>query len=505
MEHSDTMEETLAELRKRLGEIADVQSAASLLSWDQETYMPKKAGPGRGEQLATLAGIAHRFFVSPELGALLDDLDAARDAISPADAKLVEVVRYEYARSMKLPEAFVQRFAQEQSRALEAWVRAREASDFQAFQPHFETLVDLSKEKAGYLGYEGSPYNALLDEFERGMTAEQLKVLFGELASQQSALVARIMESPNQPDTSWLTGEWDEQPQWDFTLRVLGDMGFDLEAGRQDKSVHPFTANFDVYDVRLTTRLSRTDLFSALMGSIHEGGHGLYIQGHDPADRRTPLLEGASLGMHESQSRMWENVIGRSLPFWCHYVPLLRDAFPGRLDGVTPEQVHRTVNRVQPSLIRVEADECTYNLHIILRFEIEVALMEGDISVAQVPEAWNAKMKEYLGLDVPDDTHGCLQDIHWSHGAIGYFPTYALGNLYAAQIGETMEKEMPGLWEDVAIGQFGELLAWLRENIHRHGRRKLAGEIVRDITGEDPSPAPYLRYLESKFSKLYAL
>ena len=499
------MDEKLTELRKRLGEIADVHSAAALLSWDQETHMPKKAGPGRGEQLATLAGIAHRFFVAPELGALLDDLDAAKDALSPADAKLVEVVRHDYARSTKLPEAFVHRFAQEQSWALEAWVKAREVSDFRAFQPHLETLVDLSKEKAGYLGYEGSPYNALLEEFERGMTAEQLKVLFSELASKQSALVARIIESPNQPDTSWLDGEWDEQPQWDFTLRVLRDIGYDLEAGRQDRSVHPFSTFFDVYDVRVTTRFSRTDLFSALMGSIHEGSHALYMQGHDPADRRTPLLDGPSLGMHESQSRMWENVIGRSLPFWRHYAPILAKAFPGRLESITPEQVHRAVNRVEPSLIRVEADECTYNLHIILRFEIEVALMEGDISVAQVPEAWNAKMKEYLGLDVPDDARGCLQDIHWSHGAIGYFPTYALGNIYAAQIGETMEKELSGLWEQVESGEFGELLPWLRENIHRHGRRKLAGEIVRDITGDDPSPAPYLRYLESKFSELYAL
>ena len=492
-------------LRERLGSVMDVRFATAVLQWDQEVNMPPRGAEGRGQQLATLSALAHRLFTDPEVGALLDSLSARRVTLSPEDASLVDVTRYDYLRATRLPESFVHEFTRECSRAYEVWVRARSESNFSLFLPRLERLVELSRQKADLLGYEGSPYNALLEEFERGMTTEQLKPLFAEVAAAQSQLVQRIAESPHQPDLSWLDGTWDERPKWDFSLRVLKDMGYDLEAGRQDKSVHPFSTQFDLYDVRVTTRFDPKELFSGLMGSIHEGGHALYMQGHAPEDRRTPLLDGASLGMHESQSRMWENVVGRSLAFWRHYLPVLRGYFPGRLDTVTPEEVCRAVNHVQRSLIRVEADECTYNLHIILRFEIEVGLIEGTLKVSEVPEAWNAKMKEYLGLDVPDDTHGCLQDIHWSHGAFGYFPTYALGNLYAAQLLETIERDIPGLWKQIEEGRFATLLEWLRDHIHRHGRRKLAPELLRDITGANLDWKPYYRYLEAKYGPLYGL
>jgi len=497
------MHSQLETLRTRLGELADIRAAIALLEWDQETYMPPKGSTARGKQVATLSAIAHRFFTAPELGDLLNELASAE--LGADDAALVSEALYDYKRATCLPESLVQEFAQEQSRAYHAWVKARQESSFNLFQPHLEKLLDMLKQKADLWGYEDSPYDALLENFERGMTAAKLRPLFSKLADEQSALVKRIGAAPRQPDLSWVGQEWNEQAQWDFTLRILADMGFDADAGRQDRSVHPFTTSFDVQDVRVTTRLDPRDPFSVISGSMHEGGHALFEQGFLEKDRRTLLAESPSLGIHESQSRLWENQIGRSLPFWRHYAPLLQRQFPGQLDAITAEQIYAAVNHVRPSLIRVEADECTYNLHIIVRFEIEVDLIEGRIGVGDVPEIWNEKMKTYLGIDVPDDARGCLQDIHWSHGAMGYFPTYALGNLYAAQLFDAAEKQIPDLWAEVESGNFSALLAWLRKNVHQHGRRKTAEEIVRDATGTEPDAGPYLRYLEKKYSGLYRL
>jgi len=499
------MEARLDTLREKLGQVADVRAAVALLEWDQETYMPPKGGPARGQQIATLSALAHRLFTDPALGAALRDLEDRADLLEPDDAKLVEETLYDYDRAAKLPEGFVQELAGEQSKAFQAWVKARKDSAFATFEPHLAKLVELLKQKADLLGYEGSPYNALLEDFERGMTAEQLRGIFAGLAPKQSALIRRIVESGRQPDTAWLEQDWDEGRQWSFTLRVLEEMGYDLEAGRQDKAAHPFTTNFDLADVRITTRLDPRNPFLALSASMHEGGHALYEQGFQEKDRRTTLANAPSLGIHESQSRLWENLIGRSLAFWQRYGDVMRQHFPGQLDGVTPEQLYEAGNVVEPSLIRVDADECTYNLHVILRFELETALIEGDLKVADVPEAWNAKVKEYLGIDVPDDARGCLQDVHWSHGAVGYFPSYALGNLYASQLFETILEAIPDLWDQVAAGEFAPLRDWLRSHVHQHGRRKLAREIVRDATGAEPSPEPYLRYLETKFSALYGV
>lgn len=494
----------LQTLRQKLGEISDIHNAIALLQWDQETYMPPKGAEARSWQLATLSALKHRLFTAESLGNLLHALHARSDALEPADAKLVEVTRDDYARATKLPEDFVHTFAAEQSHALEVWAEARRKSDFALFRPNLETLLRLARQKAEYFGYDDSPYDALVDEFERGMTTAELKRIFGGLAARQGDLVERIVNA-GRPALPWLAGKWEESAQWAFSLRVLEDMGYDFDAGRQDKSLHPFSIYFDTRDVRVTTRLSEEALFSSLMSSIHEGGHALYMQGHADSDRRTPLCDAPSLGMHESQSRMWENIIGRSLPFWRHYLPVMRTYFPGRLDGLTPEDLYAAVNLVEPSLIRVEADECTYNLHIIIRFELEVALIEGSLAVNDIPEAWNAKVKQYLGLEVPDDAQGCLQDIHWAHGAFGYFPTYALGNLYGAQLFEAMLEQIPGLWDAVGEGGFTPILAWLREHVHGHGRRKLAHELIRDVTGREPSPEPYLTYLESRFGALYNL
>ena len=491
-------------LKQEMGQVIDLNAAMSVLHWDQETFMPPKAAPARGRQLATLSALTHRMFTDKAIGERLKRL--RDDATLTDDEKcLVRETQHDYDLATKLPESFVETFSEEQSKAFQAWIPAREQSDFKQFQPHLEKLVELLRQKADYYGYEESPYDALMDEYERGMKSSTVKAIFNELAEKQSALVDEIVNSPNQPDVAWSQKQWDETAQWDFTLNVLKDMGYDFESGRQDKSVHPFTTNFDLYDVRITTRVHPEELFSCLTGSIHEGGHALYEQGFLPADQRTVLAEAASLGIHESQSRMWENIVGRSKPFWEHYTPAFQKQFSPELDSISADQIYRAINQVAPSLIRVEADECTYNLHIILRYEIEVGLIEGDIQVADIPEVWNAKIKEYLGLDVPDDTHGCLQDIHWSHGSIGYFPTYALGNLYASQLFEKMEQDIPNLWEAVRKGKSSVILNWLRTHVHELGRRKTAEAIVRDASGKEPTAEPYLAYLRKKYGELYQL
>ncbi len=495
--------ERFGEFLERLGEVIDLRAAAALLQWDQEVYMPPKGAEARGRQLATLSALAHRQFTCGAFGELLTALNAARGELTADQARLVDEARYDYDRATRLPERFVEAFAKAQSEAFAAWRAARGEARFALFEPHLARMVELLRERASHLGYTESPYDALLEDHERGMTKAQLDRLFSTLAPAQAALIERILSAPKQPDLTWIDQDWDESAQWAFTERVLRDMGYDFDAGRQDVSPHPFTTNFDMYDVRVTTRMNRRELFSALTGSMHEGGHALYEQGFLPSDRRTLLAEAPSLGIHESQSRLWENIIGRSLPFWKHYAPLLRAQYPGQLEHITAEQMVAALNRVQPSLIRVEADECTYNLHIILRFEIEVALIEGRLAVADVPEAWNARMKSLLGIDVPNDALGCLQDIHWSHGSMGYFPTYTLGNLYAAQLFEKIEADLPGVWADVERGDFAPLREWLRRNVHAVGRRMTAPELVRRVTGKEPSEQPYLAYLTKKYGALY--
>jgi len=491
-------------LKEEMGQVIDLNGAISLLHWDQETYMPPKAAPGRGRQLATLSALSHRMFTDKSMGERLKRL-SDDESLNADEQCLVRETLHDYELATKLPETFVETFSEDQSKAFQAWIPAREQSDFKQFQPHLEKVVELLRQKADYYGYEESPYDALMDEYEPGMKSSKVNRIFSELAEKQSVLVDEIVNSPKQPDVDWSLKNWDEGAQWEFTIQVLKDMGYDFEGGRQDKSVHPFTTNFDLYDVRITTRVHPEELFSCLTGSIHEGGHALYEQGFLASDQRTVLAQATSLGIHESQSRMWENIIGRSKPFWEHYTPAFQKQFSPDLVGVSSDQIYRAINQVAPTLIRVEADECTYNLHIILRYEIEVGLIEGDIKVADIPEVWNAKMKSYLGLDVPNDTQGCLQDIHWSHGSIGYFPTYALGNLYASQLFEQMEIDIPDIWDVVGKGDFSTILTWLRTNVHEVGRRKNAESIVRDASGKEPTAEAYLNYLRKKYGDLYEL
>jgi carboxypeptidase Taq len=495
------LDDKLKTLRERLGEISGVGAAIALLEWDQETYMPPQGAAGRGLQLATIVGIAHRLFTATDLGDLLRELRDERDKLCDDDNAIVSETLYDYERARKLPESFVKEFAEVQSAAFNVWMKAREESDFTQFKPYLSRIVELCRAKADMFGYEDSPYDALLEEFERGARTKSLKIIFAELAERQGALV-REASCRLTPVPEWLSQEWNDAAQWSLSIRMLKDIGFNMNAGRQDRSAHPFTTTIDYDDIRVTTRIHADQLFSGLLSSLHEGGHALYEQGFLEKDARTPLCQAPSLGMHESQSRLWENIIGRSLPFWEYYLPILREYFPGKLDSVNAEDIHRAINRVEPSLIRTEADECTYNLHIIVRFEIETGLIEGNVKVEDVPALWSEKMRKYLGIEAPNDAQGCLQDVHWSHGSFGYFPTYALGNLYSAQIFEKASQDMPHIWDDVASGNFSPLREWLRVNVHQRGRRKTAPELVMEITGMEPTADAYLRYLTKKCSSL---
>lgn len=491
----------LADLTETAHTLSDISAALAVLGWDQEVMMPPRAGEVRAHHLATLAGIYHEKLTAPRVG---DLLLAAEDApLSDTDRALVRELRRERDRAVKVPPALVRELAEAQARGVETWRRARPANDFAAFAPALEHLVRLNRQIAEHVGYTDTPYDALLDEYEPGMTARDVTALFEPLRDETIAVLRRIQASPP-VDTSILDGEWDEARQWDFGLRVLRDMGYDFDAGRQDRSTHPFTTSFGPpFDVRITTRVEPRLLTSALFSSIHEGGHALYELGFDPALARTPLANASSLGMHESQSRLWENFVGRGRPFWQRYFPILAATFPERLGAGDGERFYRAINHVAPSLIRIEADEVTYNLHIILRYELERALIEGDLAVADLPAAWNEKMRAYLGITPPNDADGVMQDIHWSSGAIGYFPTYTLGNLMAAQLYAALRERHPDFDARVARGDLRFILDWLREHVHCLGRTFSTAAIMEQATGHAPDARYFSRYLTDKFGAIY--
>ncbi len=501
------MNELLAELTEIAHTLSDIQAASAVLGWDQEVMMPPKGGEGRAYQLATLAGIYHEKLTAPRVGevlARLSDEMASRDGYSETERALVRELKRDHDLAVKVPSTLVKALAEAQVRGVETWRRAREADDFATFAPALEHIIDLKRQEADHLGYAETPYDALLDQYEPGMTARAVQALFTPLREQTIATLGQIREARVAPDMSILDGEWDVDRQWEFGMRVLRDMGYDFDAGRQDKSTHPFTISFTPpYDVRVTTRLDPHLLTSALFSTIHEGGHGLYELGFDPSLARTVLANCPGLSIHESQSRLWENMVGRGRAFWTHYYPLLVELFPDRLTADDFERFYLAVNQVQPSLIRVEADEVTYNLHIVLRFELETALLQGDLKVADLPTAWNEKMEAYLGITPPTNALGVMQDIHWGSGLIGYFPTYSLGNLIAAQLYATLREQYPDFDTRVARGDLGFILTWLRENIHRYGRIYPSAELVERATGHAPDPQSFARYIQDKYGALY--
>ncbi|MCG3778423.1 MAG: Thermostable carboxypeptidase 1 [Nitrospira sp.] len=505
---------TVEPLTTRLLEIQRINSAASLLSWDQETYMPAGGGEARAEQISTLQGIAHQKLVSPEIegllaawiapqtGAIQDSPGDAWDA--PSRALLREVWR-DYSRAKKLPSDFVITLSRECSLAQQVWAEAKKASNFALFLPNLRTILSLKQQEAHYLGYKDSPYDALLDAYEPGSTVATLRLLFAQVKARLVPLLQKIQNSQTLVDDSALFRSYDTAQQMEFGRLVLVAMGYDFERGRLDLSSHPFTTSFHPTDVRVTTRVFEHDLQSCLFSCIHEGGHGLYEQGLDTRYFGMPIGESVSLGIHESQSRMWENCVGRSRPFWRFFYPLLQQTFPQQLGSLDGDQFYAAINRVKPSLIRVEADELTYNLHIMLRFEIEQDLIEGRTSPENLPRIWNQKMQDYLGIVPSNDGEGVLQDVHWSFGAFGYFPTYTLGNLYSVQFYEQAKLEMPQLEASIEAGQLLELRRWLEQKIHRWGRMFTPDHLAQRVTGKSLDPEPFLSYVEKKYSEIYKL
>lgn len=500
------MEEKLNQLKTILNEVADINSASAVLGWDQQTYMPPGSAEGRGNQLATLGQIAHVKFTSDEVGNLLDELEplAAQLDSDSNDARLIKVTRREYDKNTKVPTEWVAEFARVTTVGQQVWQEARVANDFAKFQPYLEKIIDLRRQYAAIFAPYDHVYDPLLDDFEPGMKTAEVKEIFGRLRPQQVELIKAISERP-QVDDSFLRQSFDVQKQWDFGVEVITKIGYDWQRGRQDRSAHPFTTNFGIDDVRITTKFLPDFVSSAIFSTVHETGHALYEQGIDHALARTPLAGGASLGLHESQSRLWENLVGRSYPFWQHFYPRLQEFFPAQLGNVSLDTFYKGINKVKPSLIRIEADEATYNLHIMLRLELEIALIEGSLQVKDLPQAWNARMEEYLGVTPPNDKDGVLQDIHWSGGMVGYFSTYALGNLISAQLWERIHQDIPDLEDQIRRGEFSSLLGWLRTKIHRHGSKYEPQELMQRVTGSKIDPAPYVRYLTDKFSKVYDL
>ncbi|MEA2063806.1 MAG: carboxypeptidase M32 [Gemmatimonadota bacterium] len=494
----------LIEIRK---EVSLIDSISWLLQWDQETGMPARGNPWRAEQLAYLASSAHEKTIAPVVGELLsacEGTDLVSDARA-AEAVNVREIRRRYDKKTRLPRRLVEELARTTSLAHAAWIEARRERDFGVFRPWLEKIVTLKREQAEATGYEDSPYDALLDDYEPGEKGSHLKELFSGLRDGLVPLIEKITASPCQPGGSFLERDYPPERQRRFGEMAASSLGFDLSRGRLDEVVHPFCTTVGPEDVRITTRYDRSNFSQAFFGILHEAGHGMYEQGLDPEHFGLPAGEAVSLGIHESQSRMWENLVGRSRAFWVHFLPKLEGVFHETPGQVGLDDFVHAVNRVRPSFIRVEADEVTYNLHVIMRFELEMSLISGDITAGEVPTAWNELFKDYLGLEVPDDSNGCLQDTHWSLGLFGYFPTYCLGNLYSAQFFAAARREIPDLEAEFAAGRFDHLLTWLRENIHCQGMRYRADELVEKVTGESLSMDPLLDYLNSKYSALYKL
>jgi carboxypeptidase Taq len=499
-----SLADSLTELRRILARVNDIQAAESLMSWDQETGMPPEAARIRSLQMQTLATLAHETFTAGHVGALLGALEDA--GLTGLDADLVRVTRRDYERATKLPGAFVEERTRASNAAHHAWIEARKTNDFGHFAPHLETMFGLARQYADLVGYEAHPYDALLDDYEPGMRAAQVSRVFADLRARTRPLLGAITAAGDATDYGVLRRAFPASAQRDFALRVAREaFGLSPDFSRLDVSAHPFQTNFSRDDLRITTRFDEHYFPTSLFGTWHETGHAMYERGVSAALERSPLSRGASLGVHESQSRLFENLLGRSRPFWTRYFPLLAEAAPEVAGGLTPEAMYRAVNRVRPSLIRVEADEVTYNFHIMLRFELELALLQGDLAVRDLPEAWNARMHEDLGLKVPSDAQGVLQDIHWSAGLIGYFPTYSLGNLLSVQLLEAARTQDPAIAFGLERAEYAPLLAWLTEHVHQYGRSRTPEQITLGATGQPLGADAYVAYLHGKYGEIYGL
>jgi carboxypeptidase Taq len=495
------------ELYKNIKEIAILRSCESLLDWDERTYMPRNASEHRGNQMALLAGITHERFVSPRIGELLENL--TNDGIklnddTPDSANIREIKRV-YDKAVKVPKSLVEELSRTVVLSQGAWQEARAKSDFARFKPWMEKVVQLKRQQAEAVGYSTTPYDAMLDDFEPGATTKEMSKVFSGLRDELVELISRIKDSGKHPDRSIIERNYPIDRQEQFGREAAAAIGFDFTSGRLDVTVHPFCTGIGPADIRITTRYDSNHFPQAFFGILHEAGHGIYEQGLPREKYGVPLGDAVSLGIHESQSRMWENLVGRSRPFWVHFFPRAQAVFPEALKDVSMEQLYFAVNDVRHSFIRVESDEATYNLHILLRFEMESAFFNGELKIDEVPAAWNEKFKKYFGIVPKNDAEGCLQDVHWSAGLIGYFPTYTLGNLYAAQFFAKAKADLGNIDESFASGDFKGLRGWLRQNIHQHGQRYRAEQLVKRVTGQALSHKPLIDYLKGKFGELYGI
>ena len=495
----------LTDLKHRLAEIYDLNAASSVLAWDEATYMPAGGAAARGRQVAILRRLAHERFTDPALGRLLDRLEQSADDLSAQDGNLIRVARRDFEKAIRVPAEYVARAKAHGSASYNAWCRARPVNDFAAMVPFLEKTLDLSREYASFFAPYDHIADPMIDDADEGFTTATIRRVFTELRHALVPMVRAISEQPS-VDDAWLDRAFDEAAQLDFGLKIARQMGYDLERGRLDKTRHPFCTKFASGDVRITTRVRENDIRDALFSTLHEAGHAMYEQGVGAAYEGTPLGSGVSSGVHESQSRLWENVVARSRPFWEHYYPALQQLFPDQLESVPLDIFYRAINKVEPSLIRTDADELTYNLHIMLRFDLELRLLEGRLRIVDLPEAWRAGMEADLGIAPPDDREGCLQDVHWYAGNIGgAFQSYTIGNILSAQFFAAATKAHPEISTEIANGKFGTLHGWLTNNLYEPGRALKPDEIVARSTGSPMTMAPYLAYLHKKYGELYQL
>jgi carboxypeptidase Taq len=501
------MHNKIQELKDRLAEISDMKAAIALLSWDQMTLMPPGSTEARGRQLATLERLSHEMFVSPKMGDLLDQLIPVASQLPPdsKEAALIQVTYRDYQKAVKIPSSFAAEFSAHNSRTYEAWARAREENCFRVVEPLLEKTLELSRQMANFFpGYEHVA-DPLIDQLDEGMTVGLIRPLFQKLRDELIPLLEAITSEP-QTDDSCLRNYFPEADQWRFGLEVARSLGYDFNRGRQDKSPHPFTTSFSIHDVRITTRIKENFLGEALFSTIHETGHALYEQGINPDYEATPLASGTTMSVHESQSRLWENLVGRSRNFWEYFYPKLQASFPDQLKQVPLETFYKAINKVERSLIRTDADEVTYNLHVMLRFSLETEMLEGKLAVKDLPQAWNERYQTDLGVLPPSDSLGVLQDMHWYSGTIGgYFQSYTLGNILSAQFFNAAITAIPQIPAQIATGNFSSLHGWLTENIYQYGRKYPAAEIIQRATGGPLDIGPYIKYLRTKYGEVYRL
>jgi carboxypeptidase Taq len=495
------MEKNLAELKLRLREVEDLNGAVALLGWDQATYMPPGGAPARGRQMALIGRLAHEKFIDPEIGRLLDDLQSYGESLpfDSDDAALIRVTRRAYDKAVRVPPHLLAAINEHGAASYQAWTTARKANDFATMRPMLEKTLDYSRQLAEcFPGYDHIA-DPLIDFADYGMKAKSIQAIFGELRGELVPLLKEVLAQPP-ADDSCLHQDFPEAGQREFGEAVIRDLGYDFNRGRQDKTHHPFMTKFSLGDVRITTRFQTDYLGNGLFSTIHESGHAMYEQGIDQAYEATPLAGGTSAGVHESQSRLWENVVGRSLPFWQHYYPRLQSVFPTQLGDVSVETFYRAINKVQPSIIRTEADQMTYDLHVMIRFDLELAMLEGSLEVADLPEAWNLRYMSDIGVCADEACDGVLQDVHWFAGIIGgAFQGYTLGNIMSALFYSRALQAHADIPAQIGRGEFGTLHGWLKDNIYRHGSKYTADELIERVTGGPLTIKPYMGYLRDKF------